>query len=219
MPKKGGHRGRRGRRTDGANRELLIKEDNEEYAQVLKILGGERMEVQCMDNVKRIAKVRGKFKKRIWINLHDIILVCLREADPDKCDIIHRYYPDEAKQLKQMGEIPSVVDISKISEQQQQLDIKFETDEKEEAEKPKVKTEKQNIADFMPESDSESDDEDPKAVVRKPKEAPAQVAPKPVQGSTRAQQLAESESDKEESDKRDDSSAESDKEYDPLSDV
>lgn len=202
---------------DGANRELLIKEDGEEYAQVLKILGGERMEVQCMDNVKRIAKVRGKFKKRIWINLHDIILVCLRECDADKCDIIHRYYPDEAKQLKQMGEIPSVIDISKISEQQQQLDIKFENDEKEAADKPKVKTEKQNINDFMPDSDSSSDEDEDRPAPRRPKDD--QPAPRPVQGSTRVRQSESSEeSDEEESDDKG-SSEESDKEYDPLADI
>lgn len=215
MPKRGGGRGRYGRRHDGVGRELLIKEDGEEYAQVLKILGGERMEVQCMDNQKRIAKVRGKFKKRVWINLHDIVLVCLRDCDPDKCDIIHRYFPDEAKQLKQMGEIPSVIDISKISEQQAQLDIKFENDEKEVADKPKVKTEKQNINDFMPDSASESEEEE-RPAPRKPKDD--QPAPRPAQGGARAPAAKDSESE-EESEEGKDSSAESDKEYDPLADV
>jgi len=214
MPKRGGGKGRYKRRGDGANRELLIKEDGEEYAQVLKILGGERMEVQCMDDVKRIAKVRGKFKKRVWINLHDIILVCLRDSDPDKCDIIHRYFPEEAKQLKQMGEIPSVIDITKIMEQQAQLEIKFEKDEAEANDKPKVKTEKQNLDNFMPDSDSDSEDDAP-PVSRKPKEE--QQVSKRVQGGghIKMQEKSESESEEEEGD----SSEESDKEVDKLADV
>lgn len=33
------------------------------------------MKVQCFDEKERIAKIRGKFRKRVWVNMGDIILV------------------------------------------------------------------------------------------------------------------------------------------------
>ena len=213
MPKaKGGHGARRGRKGGfGANRELLIKEDGEEYAQVLKILGGGRMEVHCMDEVKRIAKVRGKFKKRVWVHVNDILLVVLREFEADKCDITHVYYADEAKQLKQMGEIPSKIDINENQAlQNQQLDIKFEEEEKAEKDKPKIKTEKQNINDFMPGSDSDSEEE---VEVKKVTHAPKQGQVADVKKSEESSEGSDEESVEK------GSSEESDKEYDALADI
>ena len=217
MPKaKGGHGARRGRKGGfGANRELLIKEDGEEYAQVLKILGGGRMEVHCMDEVKRIAKVRGKFKKRVWVHVNDILLVVLREFETDKCDITHVYYADEAKQLKQMGEIPSKIDINENQAlQNQQLDIKFEEEEKADKDKPKVKTEKQNINDFMPDSDSDSDEEPD---LYKKLHQPLKQG-QTSKGEGDKKQTESSDESEEESDEKG-SSEESDKEFDPLADV
>ena len=37
----------------------------------------------------RIGLVRGTLRKRVWINIGDIILVSLRQFDKNKCDIIH----------------------------------------------------------------------------------------------------------------------------------
>jgi hypothetical protein len=43
------------------------------------------------------------------------VLVSLREFQDGKCDIIHKYTTDEAKQLKQHGEIPESVGINVTS--------------------------------------------------------------------------------------------------------
>jgi Translation initiation factor 1A / IF-1 len=41
----------------------------------------------------------------VWINVGDIILVSLRDYQDEKCDIIHKYTPDEARTLKKKGEV------------------------------------------------------------------------------------------------------------------
>lgn len=46
--------------------------------QVLRMLGNGRLEAMCMDNTKRLCHIRGKMRKRVWINAGDIILVGLR---------------------------------------------------------------------------------------------------------------------------------------------
>lgn len=50
-----------------------------EYAQVTKMLGNGRLEALCFDGEKRLAHIRGKMRKKVWINQGDIILLSLRE--------------------------------------------------------------------------------------------------------------------------------------------
>ena len=39
-----------------------------EYAQVLRMLGNGRLEAMCMDGVKRLCHIRGKMRKKVWVN-------------------------------------------------------------------------------------------------------------------------------------------------------
>lgn len=68
-----------------------------EYAQVLRMLGNGRLEAQCFDGEKRLALIRGKMRKKVWINSGDIILLSLREFQDEKADVIQKYTPDEAR--------------------------------------------------------------------------------------------------------------------------
>ena len=55
--------------------------------------------MQCFDGVKRLGLIRGKLRKKIWINNGDIILVSLREYQDEKGDVILKYSADEARSL------------------------------------------------------------------------------------------------------------------------
>ena len=46
------------------------------------------------------------FDSKVWIGVGDIVLIGLRDFQDDKADIIMKYTPDEAQQLKAYGEIP-----------------------------------------------------------------------------------------------------------------
>ncbi|KAL2269491.1 hypothetical protein VTJ83DRAFT_1675 [Remersonia thermophila] len=117
MPKnkgKGGKNRRRGKNeNDNEKRELTFKEEGQEYAQVLKMLGNGRLEAYCFDGTKRLGLIRGKLRKKIWINNGDIILVSLRDYQDNKADVILKYSADEARSLKAYGELP---DNAKINE-------------------------------------------------------------------------------------------------------
>ena len=69
MPKnkgKGGKNRRRGKNeNEGLKRELVFKEDGQEYAQVTKMLGNGRLEAMCFDGVKRLCHIRGKLRKKV----------------------------------------------------------------------------------------------------------------------------------------------------------
>merc|ERR550532_771045 len=51
----------------------------------------------CFDGVERLCHIRGKLRKKVWINQSDIIL---------------KYSADEARNLKSYGEFPESIKIT-----------------------------------------------------------------------------------------------------------
>lgn len=70
------------------------------------MLGNGRLEAQCFDGQSRLAIIRGKLRKKVWISQGDIILLSLRDFQNDKADVILKYTSDEARRLKVVGELP-----------------------------------------------------------------------------------------------------------------
>jgi len=139
MPKnkgKGGKNRRRGKNeNENEKRELVFKEDGQEYAQVTKMLGNGRLEAMCFDGTKRLCHIRGKLRKKVWINQSDIILIGLRDYQDAKADVILRYSPDEARSLKAYGELPESAKINETNfDEEYEDDIDFaEMSEEEDA--------------------------------------------------------------------------------------
>ena len=109
---KGGKNRRRGKNDSEEKRELIFKEDGQEYAQVLRMLGNGRLEAYCIDGVKRLCHIRGKMRKKVWVNTGDIVLLGLREYQDEKADVILKYMADEARSLKQYGELPDNIRVN-----------------------------------------------------------------------------------------------------------
>lgn len=115
MPKnnKGGKKFKRSKNFGEEDRQLMLPEgDTQIYAKVLKKLGDCRFELKCFDGLNRIGKVRGKMRKRVWIEIGDYVLVSTRNfeneqvassetvTETNKADIFHRYTPEEVRVLK-----------------------------------------------------------------------------------------------------------------------
>lgn len=114
MPKKGkgGKNKRRGKNESLSKRELVFKEDGQEYAQVTRMLGNARLEAYCFDGQKRQCHIRGQLKRRVWINNDDIILIGLRDYQDEKGDVILKYTADEVRALKEYQEIPDSIKVA-----------------------------------------------------------------------------------------------------------
>jgi len=132
MPKIKGKGGKKNKRAKGGaeftKRELIFKEDGQEYGQVMKALGNGRFDVQCMDGNKRLCHICGKMRKKIWVMVGDIILVSLRDFQDAKGDIILKYTSDEAKNLKTYKELPDLVKINETDlaeDDEEDNDIEF----------------------------------------------------------------------------------------------
>lgn len=114
MPAKKGKGGKKVKKvkntiSEDIERELVYKNIDElqEYAQVEKLLGNCRCELNCFDGIKRLGHIRGSMtKKKIWITTGNVVLVSLREYEDKKCDILYLYTDKEVKRLKSEGHIP-----------------------------------------------------------------------------------------------------------------
>ncbi|KAI9439869.1 hypothetical protein H4582DRAFT_1943561 [Lactarius indigo] len=74
------------------------------------MLGNGRLEALCFDGEERLAHIRGKMRKKVWISQGDIILLSLREFRDGKADVIVKYTVDEAR--NPYGELPENAKIS-----------------------------------------------------------------------------------------------------------
>lgn len=52
-----------------------------------------RLEAQCFDGTRRLGNIRGKLRKKVWINQGDIILLSLRDYQDDKGDVMYAAPP------------------------------------------------------------------------------------------------------------------------------
>ena len=95
---------------------IRLKEDNQEYAKVISILGNCRFNIQCSDGVERLGILRGNMRKK-FVNKDDIILIeKWDDLQTDKSSIIDVYKEEHVKKLKKMNEIPSLFFIDESSE-------------------------------------------------------------------------------------------------------
>lgn len=79
------------------------------------MLGNGRCECFCFDGVTRLGHIRGKMRKKVWITAGDIVLVAKRDFQDEKVDIVHKYTADEARNLKQYGELPETARINETA--------------------------------------------------------------------------------------------------------
>ena len=120
MPKNkgvGGKKKRRGKNISEKTYDTILREgDDQFYAKVVKILGNERFELivyyvetkkledgsvtEEINPKSKLGIMRGKMRKRMWVNLTDIVLVSTREFEQGKVDILHKYKSEEVPKLK-----------------------------------------------------------------------------------------------------------------------
>jgi translation initiation factor 1A len=107
----GGKKKKKGKKKpqNNAKRKLRFPDVGENYAQIKKLLGDCRLEVYIPGEGMRKAKIPGRFRKRVWINRDDWVIIQYRECDGRKdsaCDILHVYKLEEVRKLQKLEEIP-----------------------------------------------------------------------------------------------------------------
>ena len=99
------------------------KEEGQDYARVVRLLGDRRAECFCNDGVTRIGKFRGGICKgptKQIIEMGDIILVSLRdfEADSKACDVLSKYSRTEWRDIEsEEGIHPQLMGTQKVEDE------------------------------------------------------------------------------------------------------
>ncbi|ESU38715.1 Protein Translation Initiation Factor 1A (IF-1A) [Giardia duodenalis] len=126
-PKTGGKSYKKKANTDSLARDLVYKGESEVYGVCTKVLGCGYYTIYCLDGIRRRCHLRGALKKRrVMMHAGDLVLVSLREFSTETdADIVHKYQPDEVKELKKYGEI--TVDLDEILDREVEV---FRVDQK-----------------------------------------------------------------------------------------
>lgn len=139
MPnKKGGRNYKRGKKTIHVQKELIIKEteNQEEYGFIKQKLGNGRFTIVCQDGLSRLGIISGKMRKRVWLDINDHVLIAKWDYQNEKCSIIHKYEPHDVQKLIEKQELKkefvkqSIDDIS-VETSYDDFDISSEESESE----------------------------------------------------------------------------------------
>lgn len=85
-------------------RTTIRAEHNQLYAKVLKRMGNNKISVVCSDGQVRICSIPGKYRKKMWLNPDDILLIDLETHGSSKsnvCTMNHKYNCKDIDSLKQ----------------------------------------------------------------------------------------------------------------------
>jgi translation initiation factor 1A len=107
---KGGKRHRRGKKGNDVQASTATKMTEgkyEKYGKIINLAGDCRVRVITPLNKEYVCHIPGKFRKRVWMKMDDIVLFAIRPFEQDKGDIISVYTSNEARWLTMKKEIPS----------------------------------------------------------------------------------------------------------------
>ena len=90
---------------------LPYKPKGEMFAVAETFQGGSRLQVICEDGIRRMGRIPGKLRRRMWIRENDLLIVVPWSFQDSKADVKFRYTPTQTANLKRRGKIPEILDI------------------------------------------------------------------------------------------------------------
>ena len=112
-------KGRRGKsKKKGAREEVVTlrvtlpyKPKGEMFAVAETFQGGSRLQVICEDGIRRMGRIPGKLRRRMWVRENDLLIGVPWSFQDSKADVKFRYTPTQTSNLKRRGKIPEILDI------------------------------------------------------------------------------------------------------------
>lgn len=99
--------GKRQIKNESTLKKMRLPEAGELFGRVIKMMGGDNVLIKCADNTTRRGRIRGKFKRRVWIRDNDIVIVAPWDFSKDeRCDIVWRFTLPQVDMLKSQARIP-----------------------------------------------------------------------------------------------------------------
>ena len=90
---------------------LPYKPKGEMFAVAETFQGGSRLQIICEDGIRRMGRIPGKLRRRMWGRENDLLIVVPWSFQDSKADVKFRYTPTQTANLKRRGKIPEILDI------------------------------------------------------------------------------------------------------------
>jgi len=113
------------RSTNSRNVPYKNAKDGQMYATVLNRLGGNRLAILNDLGLEIQGVIPGRFRKKVWFNTDDIILIQSRSFNEKEFDVIYKYTNDESKILKGLGHLDWLNKVNSESKNEDDLLIDF----------------------------------------------------------------------------------------------
>tara|TARA_B110000014_G_C19975329_1_gene504992 strand:- start:381 stop:827 length:447 start_codon:yes stop_codon:yes gene_type:complete len=110
---KGKHGKKKGYQVDETNLRVTLpyKPKGEMFAVAETFQGGSRLQLICEDGERRMGRIPGKLRRRMWVRENDLLIVVPWSFQDSKADVKFRYTPTQTSNLKRSGKIPEILDI------------------------------------------------------------------------------------------------------------
>jgi len=79
---------------------IRLPAEGEMIAKVIELLGDDRVKVVCPDGKVRIARIPGKYRRKLWLRVGDYVIIVPWDFQPDKADVVHKYEKNEVPELR-----------------------------------------------------------------------------------------------------------------------
>ncbi len=90
---------------------LPYKPKGEMFAVAETFQGGSRLQLICEDGERRMGRIPGKLRRRMWVRENDLLIVVPWSFQDSKADVKFRYTPTQTANLKKLRKIPEILDI------------------------------------------------------------------------------------------------------------
>jgi len=90
---------------------LPYKPKGEMFAVAETFQGGSRLQLICEDGKRRMGRIPGKLRRRMWVRENDLLIVVPWSFQDSKADVKFRYTPTQTSNLKRKRKIPEILDI------------------------------------------------------------------------------------------------------------
>ena len=110
---KGKHGKKKSYQVDETNLRVTLpyKPKGEMFAVAETFQGGSRLQLICEDGERRMGRIPGKLRRRMWVRENDLLIVVPWSFQDSKADVKFRYTPTQTSNLKRSGKIPEILDI------------------------------------------------------------------------------------------------------------
>ena len=80
---------------------VRVPGEGEMLGKIIEIVGDDRVKVICEDGKVRLARIPGKYRKKLWFRMGDYVIVAPWDFEPNKADLVYKYEKNEVNELRQ----------------------------------------------------------------------------------------------------------------------